>query len=191
MQPYIVRGVQGNHSFRHKWKVDLYFAIDFPQLMVTESIDLPLGRFWLSVVYVGDHIAVYPRDWTAVSAASRGKYAPHTHRAYRLIIELEQPPPPDAPQSPPPDLAKQLAQRMSILYLEQLLPNLRVFFPNVHDKGAELWLSAKLAFNNSPYMKELLSSDFVEALPQSRKRPRRAKTPSSRNRRRAQAWPQR
>ncbi|GAA5842237.1 hypothetical protein JCM11251_006755 [Rhodosporidiobolus azoricus] len=61
--------------------------------------------------------------------------------------------------------------RLSDLYLLQLPPRLRFFFPNVGE-GAELWVSSDVLAKAAPYSKDLLASGFSENTPRPLKRAR-------------------
>ncbi|BGP12362.1 hypothetical protein JCM10213v2_000278 [Rhodosporidiobolus nylandii] len=58
------------------------------------------------------------------------------------------------------------------LNLEQLPHNVRIFFPRAHKDGAELWVKGEILSRSSPYLKDLLASDFAEAQPRRSKRAR-------------------
>ncbi|BGP48985.1 hypothetical protein JCM10450v2_004864 [Rhodotorula kratochvilovae] len=55
--------------------------------------------------------------------------------------------------------------------------NVRLFFPKVGEKGAELWTSADLLSSSSPYLKDLLTSDFSEGIKVCTKRSRTSPAP--------------
>ncbi|GAA5993317.1 hypothetical protein JCM11641_001455 [Rhodosporidiobolus odoratus] len=128
-------------------------------------------------VLAGEGLDVSSARIGSIAMASGGDFDPGKHRAYPFDIRFEQRYP-AAAKSVLDKQSRQLAQRLAHLNLKQISNDLRLFFPKVGENGAELWMSANLASNNSPYLKDLLASDFIEALPRSRKRPRKARSPS-------------
>lgn len=56
--------------------------------------------------------------------------------------------------------------------------NVRLFFPNAGEEGAEIWTTSHLLASSSPYLRDLLSSDFAESITlSSSKRQRRTAAP--------------
>ncbi|GAA5886144.1 hypothetical protein JCM6882_004279 [Rhodosporidiobolus microsporus] len=60
------------------------------------------------------------------------------------------------------------------LHFDPLPAQLRLFFPNLGNHGAELWVSSNVLSKAVPYFKDLLSSDFAEAAPRRSKRARQS-----------------
>ncbi|BGP12366.1 hypothetical protein JCM10213_002030 [Rhodosporidiobolus nylandii] len=115
--------------------------------------------------------AIYRQDLADAATASNGKYDPATHRSYRIIFTLEHAYPKD--HAAEHAFASQgLARRTAGLNLEQLPHNVRLFFPRAHEGGAELWVKGDILSRSSPYLKDVLSSDFAEAQPRRSKRAR-------------------
>ncbi|GAA6007050.1 hypothetical protein JCM10207_009184 [Rhodosporidiobolus poonsookiae] len=75
-------------------------------------------------------------------------FDPKGERRYRLVFELRQE------------------------FFKPTPHNFRLFFPNLGQDGASLWINAELLSHFCPYFKDLLASDFAEAAPRRSKRPR-------------------
>ncbi|GAA6007065.1 uncharacterized protein JCM10292_003447 [Rhodotorula paludigena] len=78
----------------------------------------------------------------------------------------------------PLSFAADLEDRTPDMTRSPIPHNVRLFFPNAGSKGAEIWTTAHLLSFSSPYLKDLLSSDFAESVtPSSKKRQRRSAAP--------------
>ncbi|BGP12327.1 hypothetical protein JCM10213_003868 [Rhodosporidiobolus nylandii] len=122
---------------------------------VWESDPLPKINPESGELFTGKCLEVPQENLEEAALASGGLYDVGRHRAYRFIASFEH------VQYPP-----------SGLNLEQLPHNVRLFFPRAHKDGAELWIKGDILSRSSPYLKDLLSSDFAEAQPRRSKRAR-------------------
>ncbi|BGP49013.1 hypothetical protein JCM10450v2_004892 [Rhodotorula kratochvilovae] len=121
-------------------------------------------------VDVGLELAVKQSEFRAAEQASAGTFSLAKHRMYRVILELKekQPQHPHAPQ--------QLAQRNPDTTHTPVPNDARLFFPRVSTTGAELWTTSGLLSSSSPYLKDLLASDFAESIAIGSKRRRVSST---------------
>ncbi|GAA5849575.1 hypothetical protein JCM8547_000502 [Rhodosporidiobolus lusitaniae] len=71
-----------------------------------------------------------------------------------------------------PSLGTRLAQPLLGINLEQLPHDVRLFFPHVHEKGAELWVKADFLSKSSTYFRDLFASGLAETIPRRSKRAR-------------------
>ncbi|BGP12335.1 hypothetical protein JCM10213_003858 [Rhodosporidiobolus nylandii] len=109
--------------------------------------------------------------WWGNAAQADGGYQPATHRSYRVVLSFEQDYPTKESREFRKD-AQELARRTAGLNLEQIPHDVRLFFPRTQADGAELWVKGDILSRSSPYLKDLLSSDFAEAQPRRSKRAR-------------------
>ncbi|BGP35635.1 hypothetical protein JCM10296v2_007476 [Rhodotorula toruloides] len=116
--------------------------------------------------YSGYLINVKQDDIDRIKWSSGRAYEPAEHRQYRLAIEIEQIP--DAPT----DEARQLMKRMCDLGLSPTPYDVRLFFPDAGDGGAELWSHSDFLDSSAYYFGTLLYSGFAETVTHSKKRPR-------------------
>ncbi|BGP12361.1 hypothetical protein JCM10213_002035 [Rhodosporidiobolus nylandii] len=123
-----------------------------------------------NAMYPGRDLVTPQWEWEKAARASAHQYDPATHRSYRIAITLELAYPKDAAAHAA--AFEELARRTAGLNLEQLPHNVRLFFPHAHMDGAELWVKADILSRSSPYLKDLLASDFAEAQPRRSKRAR-------------------
>ncbi|GAA6021035.1 hypothetical protein JCM10207_003894 [Rhodosporidiobolus poonsookiae] len=119
--------------------------------------------------YTFHDLEALPLEETA--AASNGKYDPSTHRAYRLSFSIDSHSPFASCQA---DEKLQLATRLSKLSLEHVPHTFRLVFSKPDKTEAELWASGKLLSSKLPYFKDLLASDFEEAIVRRSKRARKS-----------------
>ncbi|BGP12333.1 hypothetical protein JCM10213_003861 [Rhodosporidiobolus nylandii] len=122
-------------------------------------------------VFPGRRLSVSVEDREEAAQASGGYYKPETHRSYRCTFTLQQAYPEDETAAHG-SVLEGLARRTAGLNLEQLPHNVRLFFPRAHKDGAELWVKGEILSRSSPYLKDLLASDFAEAQPRRSKRAR-------------------
>ncbi|BGP12406.1 hypothetical protein JCM10213_001989 [Rhodosporidiobolus nylandii] len=116
-------------------------------------------------------LAIDPKSLTKAARWANGDYIPAEHRHYRFLVEWDE---------PVAELVSRARDRMSVglaqaasgLNLEQLPHNVRLFFPRAHQDGAELWVKGDILSRSSPYLKDLLASDFAEGQPRRSKRAR-------------------
>ncbi|GAA5888785.1 hypothetical protein JCM6882_002853 [Rhodosporidiobolus microsporus] len=119
----------------------------------------------------GQIFSISPAAWLKAAKASRAEYTPSKHRSYRLILAFEQPAA-DCTTRALDTQSQGLVARLKGINLEQLPHDVRLFFPRAHTKGAELWAKSDFLSRSSPYLKDLLSSDFSESKPRRFKRAR-------------------
>ncbi|GAA5888898.1 hypothetical protein JCM6882_002894 [Rhodosporidiobolus microsporus] len=120
-----------------------------------------------SGVLSGSALQILPKDWLRSAEKSGAEYKPESHRAYRFVVVMQQRFPKDAVKQ-----QAEQAERLAGLHLQQLPHDVRLFFPLAHDDGAELWAKADFLACSSPYLKDLLASDFAESKPRRSKRVR-------------------
>ncbi|GAA5892074.1 hypothetical protein JCM6882_005688 [Rhodosporidiobolus microsporus] len=118
-------------------------------------------------VYAGCDLEVAPSEW-AEAAEKSPAYVPETHRAYQFVATFQQ----AFPSAPTRHVQLQAARRLTGINLEQLPHDVRLFFPRAHADGAELWAKSDFLSRSSPYLKDLLASDFAESKPRRSKRAR-------------------
>ncbi|GAA5982226.1 hypothetical protein JCM11641_006232 [Rhodosporidiobolus odoratus] len=115
--------------------------------------------------YGGRELNVTPAEREQIAQEWDGASVPETHRFYRFVCTLEQGySRTDAANDSADVLALSLAQRTSGLHRQQVPHNVRLFFAHACEGGAELWAQTDLLSRASPYLKDLLASDFVESL---------------------------
>ncbi|GAA5934620.1 hypothetical protein JCM10213_002034 [Rhodosporidiobolus nylandii] len=119
--------------------------------------------------YEGFRLEPSQETLEAAARASGGLYDVGRHRAYRLTASFEHV---QYPSRENLAEGRELARRAAGLNLEQLPHNVRIFFPRAHKDGAELWVKGEILSRSSPYLKDLLASDFAEAQPRRSKRAR-------------------
>ncbi|BGP49012.1 hypothetical protein JCM10450v2_004891 [Rhodotorula kratochvilovae] len=73
-----------------------------------------------------------------------------SHRKYRVKVQIL--------------VKKPLVRSIPTVNLTPLPHDVRLFFPLVGAKGAELWTNSTLLSSSSPYLKALLESDFAESV---------------------------
>ncbi|GJN91219.1 hypothetical protein Rhopal_004237-T1 [Rhodotorula paludigena] len=119
-------------------------------------------------IYTGLSIPVTKADLDRAEKASLGGFVAATHRRYVFEVKLEQ-----ASLFPTAD-SHVLARHST---RSPIPHDVRLYFPRAGEDGAEIWTTAELLSNSSPYLKDLLSSDFAESVTaSSRKRKRRSTT---------------
>ncbi|BGP40886.1 hypothetical protein JCM10449v2_004851 [Rhodotorula kratochvilovae] len=96
-----------------------------------------------------------------VATASAGTFLPASHRKYRVKAQLLVKKPLVRSTASAPET---LVQRLRAVNLTPLPHDVRLFFPLVGAKGAELWTSSTLLSSSSPYLETLLESDFAESV---------------------------
>ncbi|GAA6043229.1 hypothetical protein JCM8097_008471 [Rhodosporidiobolus ruineniae] len=121
--------------------------------------------------YCGRSLKFDSSDWEVAAAESSGRYHPATHRSYRFGVEMEHSYPSDKLEQLEA-APRKLALRTAGYQGQQLPHDVRLFFPNAHSDGAELWAKADVLTKSSSYFKDLLESDFAEAVPRRSKRAR-------------------
>ncbi|GAA5892133.1 hypothetical protein JCM6882_005703 [Rhodosporidiobolus microsporus] len=109
-------------------------------------------------MYTGCDLEVNPSEWVE-AAHDFPEYKPETHRNYRFVATFRQAFPPEVYER----RARHAARCLSDLHLEQLPHDVRLFFPHAHTDGAELWTKYDVLSRSSPYLKDLLASDFAES----------------------------
>ncbi|BGP40876.1 hypothetical protein JCM10449v2_004841 [Rhodotorula kratochvilovae] len=97
---------------------------------------------------------------------------PETQRQYRLCVTIKQ-------VGPSVVSAQQVIERVPEYHIPLTLGvnNVRLLFPKVGDSGAELWTTAELLSSSSPYLEELLTSEFSEGVQLGVKRSRTSPAP--------------
>ncbi|GAA5950286.1 hypothetical protein JCM10213_003867 [Rhodosporidiobolus nylandii] len=167
-QPRAVFGQSVVHSTEVAW-----LAADGTahQLYSSEATDAVPDVAEGGKTYAGFNYTIVRQRLAKGTAASNGKYDPATHRSYRIIFTLEHAYP-KSQATTHAAVLEGLARRTAGLNLEQLPHNVRLFFPYVHKDGAALWIKGDILSRSSPYLKDLLSSDFAEAQPRRSKRAR-------------------
>ncbi|GAA6005632.1 uncharacterized protein JCM10292_006720 [Rhodotorula paludigena] len=122
-------------------------------------------------VYTGLILAVPQRDIERAEKASQGAFVASSHRRYSFEVRFEQ------DTLAPTKFSDDLASRTPDSTRSPIPHDVRFFFPHAGQDGAEIWTTAELLSNSSPYLKDLLSSDFAESVTvSSRKRQRRSIT---------------
>ncbi|GAA5989070.1 hypothetical protein JCM11641_002291 [Rhodosporidiobolus odoratus] len=121
--------------------------------------------------YLGRKHDIDWQAWMKAAAESEGRYDPSAPRAYRLVFSMKQRQPEATVQAAVSDCAS-LAQRIAGLNLEHLPHNVRLFLPRAHQGGAELRAKANMLSRSSPYLKDLLVSNFAESTPRRLRRAR-------------------
>ncbi|GAA5849633.1 hypothetical protein JCM8547_000517 [Rhodosporidiobolus lusitaniae] len=147
---------------------------------LTTRDPLPWVNLDYGIVYSEYSLEVEPTDWEEAAAKLEGKYDPSTHRDYRLVITLEKDYPDAVYKSVERSVkekeAKVLASRIADAShhanLEQLPHDVRLYFPRVHEKGAELWVKADFLSKSATYFRDLSASGLAETIPRRSKRAR-------------------
>ncbi|GAA5888906.1 hypothetical protein JCM6882_002897 [Rhodosporidiobolus microsporus] len=89
-----------------------------------------------------------------------------SHRRYRFKITYEQgssqPAPPKMGPSTNSLTAVKLAKRLQDVHRSRFPNDVRFFFPGARPGGADLWAPSPVLLRSSPYLKDLLTSDFAE-----------------------------
>ncbi|BGP12389.1 hypothetical protein JCM10213_002006 [Rhodosporidiobolus nylandii] len=131
------------------------------------EVNEPIGR-----AYTGWSVDLKQLSLDRAQATSGGAFNPKTHRDYRCTVEIRKDmATPAAPIFPKPG-ALVAARKIAATSLLHAPHDVRIFFPSIGTDGAELWASSALLSSASPYLKDLLSSDFAEAQPRRSKRAR-------------------
>ncbi|BGP11645.1 hypothetical protein JCM10049v2_007555 [Rhodotorula toruloides] len=122
------------------------------------------------VAYTGYQLDIRQDDIDDLRSMTDGDFDPASHRRYRVHFQLAQ-----RKTTPTPE-AKELMYRMRDLDLSPTPYDVRFFFPNACDGGAELWSETGFLSGASYYFDCLLSSGFCETVTHSKKRPRTRKS---------------
>ncbi|GJN91179.1 hypothetical protein Rhopal_004197-T1 [Rhodotorula paludigena] len=123
-----------------------------------------LAEFW--------GVSVGRKELERAEEDSQGRFVAAKHRRYSLVVEMRQ------MSAVPLLVAADLKDRTPDTTRSPIPHDVRLFFPNAGSKGAEIWTTAHLLSLSSPYLKDLLSSDFAESVTlSSKKRQRRSAAP--------------
>ncbi|GAA6037880.1 hypothetical protein NBRC10512_001472 [Rhodotorula toruloides] len=102
----------------------------------------------------------------AVQEETEGAYKPAEHRLYRFTFEIRR-----LASFPALEMTK-LLECLPAIDLSATPFDVRLFFPNVREGGAELWAESQFLAKASPYFATLLGSEFLESSVRHTKRPR-------------------
>ncbi|GAA6028409.1 hypothetical protein JCM8097_007017 [Rhodosporidiobolus ruineniae] len=125
-----------------------------------------------SLAYWGDWLALSKHDWNKTAGRYNGAYKPSSHRAYCIVLELECTFESPSEPSVVEVHAEGIARRLSDLHLERVPHDVRLVFPCASDVEAELWAKGAFLSKSSPYLKDLLASEFAESVSRTSKRKR-------------------